>query len=89
MLALLAIGPLAWATRSQTRWGVSVEAVRNQMNGGPTTSQPWGELGSLWNLIPNPADEAEALRGLGGGITWSMDPNLCVELLPLFREDLM
>ena len=26
------------------------------------------------------------MRGLGGGVTWAWDPQLCDELLPLFRE---
>jgi hypothetical protein len=89
MLAWVAIGSLAWATRSQTKWGVSVEAIRNQMNGGDPTPQPWAELGSLWTLHPNPTTEADAMRGLGGGITWAWDPALCDLLLPTFREDIM
>ena len=89
MAMMLAVGSLAWSTKSQTNLGVTVEAIQNQMAGGPKTPVPYGELGYLWNLIPNPETEEDALRGLGGGITWAFDDNLCDSLLPRFKEDIM
>ena len=43
-----------------------------------------GALHRVWDL---PLD-ALSHAGLGGGITYAFDPELCGKILPLFREDI-
>ena len=89
LLAILAVGPLSWATKSQTKYGVSLDAIKSQMQGGTAPNDARGELGALWTLHPNPTTDEEKMKGLGGGITWAWDETLCDELLPRFREDVI
>ena len=105
LAAVLVVGPLAWITKSQATFGVSLEAIRDHVYNQPKVDNPYAgqvvegitvprwevrsQLSMMWNLIPNPQTEADAQAGLGGGITWAFDPALCDLLLPRFSEDVM
>ena len=102
--ALFALHSLTWVTKSQSKWGVGLDAIRAQMAGASTfiydgntgflveSSAPRdarAELGFLWSYNPNTPWSDAGARGLGGGITWSWDDNLCDQLLGRFSEDIM
>ena len=72
-----------WTTISQATYGAQISEIQSQLAGGPATRTLQAELGLLWTL---PADVSDS-RGLGGGVTWAIDPALCGPLLPNFRED--
>ena len=44
-----------------------------------------GNVNYLWTYPPTSNDK----EGLGGGLTFSMDPNLCAALMPQFSEDFL
>ena len=88
-LALLSCSPVSWVSKSQSIYGVPVSSIVNQMDGGAAPADPRAELSMLWHYNPNAATEAEQVRGLNGGITWSWDEKLCDDLLPLFYEDIL
>ena len=82
----------AWVTISQSRFGAQISTIRDMMhipeNGTfwrwPNYHLPDQQLlGYLWNMPEDPLSHV----GLGGGITYAWDPNLCDALLPRFRED--
>lgn len=76
----------AWSTISQSRHGVAVKTIKEQMRGtAPHVDNPNQLLGYLWST---PADSASPV-GLGGGIAWAWDPALCEQLKPGFREDIL
>ena len=84
MLSLLA-GATGWVTISQSRFGGQIDNIRNQMNGLNTDAEPniQQKLGYLWTFPEDVGDDT----GLGGGITWQWDPNLCGSILDRFSED--
>ena len=82
-LLLLVARAEAWVTISQSYWGAQLNDIRAQM--GVNTSvavEPVQRLGYLWT---SPAESASE-RGMGGGLTWAIDPNLCENLLSSFQE---
>jgi len=75
-----------WTATAQSTYGAQISEIQSQMNCGASThSDPISEFGWLW-YTPQAADDT---RGLGGGITWAMDANLCALIKPKFREDIM
>lgn len=90
-LALCAVGGAhAWVTKSQSQFGAQVSEIQAQMNGDKVYDvngnprDPQMQLGYLWHAPLDPQDT----RGLGGGITWAWNPDLCDPLLKKFREDI-
>lgn len=81
----VALTPLceAWVTLAQSAYGASVENFRLQHGGNYSGSVELG-LGMLFNMPESTSDQ----RGLGGGIAWAWDDNLCSQIDRLFREDL-
>ena len=76
-----------WVTISQARFGGQIDAIRAQLRGQATPNEPHVQqkLGYLWTK-PASSDDT---TGLGGGITWQWDPDLCGSLLPrLHRSQL-
>ena len=70
-------------TTSQSVYGAQIDKIQDQMNGKPDTGLfVQALLGGLWTY---PAD-VQSSDGLGGGITWAWDPELCATLFPLFTE---
>ena len=96
LVALALFSPAQWVTTSQFVDGVSIEAIKNQMQGGPMPKYPGSpqvspraELGGLWSYNPNPTTDSERQHGLNDGITFAFDDALCMELLPKFRENIL
>jgi hypothetical protein len=83
VLGLLVAPCAAWVSLSQSRYGTTLAMVRAQQH-GLYTGPKQAALGFLWTLPENTNDT----RGLGKGITWAWDPNLCPTILGFFREDL-
>ena len=85
MLALLFQLPPAWITQSQSILGAQVEEIRDQFAGVPLAADRniYSTLGFLWSF-PELSNDT---RGLGGGITYAWDPELCGQLEPTFREN--
>jgi len=73
----------AWTTISQSQFGAQLHTIQSQMYGNRTAADPNKLLGFLWSSPHNVRDR----RGLGGGITWAWDPQLCELLKPRFGED--
>jgi hypothetical protein len=85
ILLLGASGAGAWVTITQRISGVPLSDIKQAQRGtGPSvTSGDYGKtLGYLWHYPDDPSSD----RGLGGGITWAWDPELCGKLLPKFGE---
>lgn len=83
IVLLFAARTSAWTTLSQSRYGAQIEGIRELQHGnytGPTQSA----LGFLWTFPEKSTDS----RGLGGGIAWAWDDELCPMIGHLFREDL-
>jgi len=72
----------AWVTKSQSVFGAQLNEIQDFMNGKPVSRYEQSQIGYLWTLPESVSDET----GLGGGITWSWDPELCTLLMPQFRE---
>jgi len=89
MLALAAPCVAGWASISQAVWGVQLADIQAQFTGGfssaATLSSPESQLGYLWTM---PTDSAD-LSGLGGGITWAWDPDLCNSMKSAFYQELV
>ena len=88
MLAMLLGGTSTWTTISQTRFDVQLEAIQRQLHDHFDTNlrdDPRQALGFLWNSPAN----SDSTVGLGGGITWAWDPDICAELMPSFREQFL
>jgi hypothetical protein len=90
MLLLLAtLSVDGWATISQSVWGAQLSDIQAQLSGGfssaGTLDAPETQLGYLWSM---PADSSDT-RGLGGGITWAWDPELCGKMLGSFYQELV
>ena len=73
-----------FVTLSQSRFGAQLEDMQALQHGN-YTGPPQAVTGFLWSYPATTADN----RGLGGGITWAWDPNLCPSILSLFHEDIM
>eukprot|EP00967_Tisochrysis_lutea_P146551 scaffold276865_cov33-Tisochrysis_lutea.AAC.1 len=90
MLTLLLGAVAGWTTISQAVWGAQLDQIQTQMSGGTSYSNgapllPEKELGYLWSM---PAESTDS-RGLGGGITWAWDPQLCGKMLGAFYQELV
>ena len=95
-LCLLSGAPIAWVTTAQASFGVGIEQIQRQMQGGPSPRHPTSgavmgqaELFGLWSYNPTGLPDGShrnKMHGLGGGITWAFDPTLCDDLMPTFRE---
>ena len=73
----------AWTTISQSYWGAQLDTIKLQMNPNTTTDvEPVQRLGYMWSSPDNTSDG----RGIGGGITWAFDPNLCSNIITSFSE---
>lgn len=85
ILTLLASETRSWVTISQARYGAQVADIRTLYDNttAPSGKPPQQLLGYLWQTPQDPTSH----DGLGGGITWAWDPNLCAQLLPKFEED--
>ena len=87
MLALRATALVAgWVPSTSSIFGAQRGQIVDQLAGVPLPAdRNWQtQLGSLWTF---PADALDT-TGLGGGITFAFDPELCGRLMPLFREDI-
>ena len=87
MLALWATALVAgWVPSTSSIFGAQRGQIVDQLAGVPLPAdRNWQtQLGSLWTF---PADALDT-TGLGGGITFAFDPELCGRLMPLFREDI-
>lgn len=76
---------LAWVTISQSYWGAQIETIQKQTRVSNSTTiaePPHLRLGYLWNE-PESVDSAE---GLGGGLTYALDPLLCDRLIDRMSE---
>ena len=75
-----------WVPSTSSIFGAQRGQIVDQLAGVPLPAdRNWQtQLGSLWTL---PADALDT-TGLGGGITFAFDPELCGRLMPLFREDI-
>ena len=88
LLAFLAVVHRAtgWVSISQSAYGGQIADIAAQLRGETTENVPVDyqqKLGYLWTL---PEDTSDS-RGLGGGIAWAWDPNLCDSILDQFSED--
>ena len=87
MLALCATALFSgWVPSTTSIFGAQRGQIAQQLAGVPLPAdRNWQtQLGSLWTF---PADSLDT-TGLGGGITFAFDPELCGKLMPLFREDI-
>ena len=86
-LAAVLLQPVGWVASTQSIFGAQKEEIADQMVGVPfPSSRNWQtQLGSMWTFPENSDDTT----GLGGGITYAWDPELCDKLMPLFREDIV
>ena len=87
MLALCATALFSgWVPSTTSIFGAQRGQIAQQLAGVPLPAdRNWQtQLGSLWTF---PADSLDT-TGLGGGITFAFDPELCGKILPLFREDI-
>ena len=88
-LLLVVLGSLphaaSWTTISQPRYGAQLEHIKNLYDNtwehGAMPAQQ--TLGFLWTVPNDPTSH----EGLGAGITWAWDPNLCTRILSRFTED--
>ena len=88
-LLLVVLGSLphaaSWTTISQSRYGAQLEHIKNLYDNtwehGAMPAQQ--TLGFLWTVPNDPTSH----EGLGAGITWAWDPNLCTRILSQFTED--
>ena len=88
-LLLVVLGSLphaaSWTTISQSRYGAQLEHIKNLYDNtwehGAMPAQQ--TLGFLWTVPNDPTSH----EGLGAGITWAWDPNLCTRILSRFTED--
>lgn len=79
------VAPCAgWVTKSQGTFGAQISEIQDMMAGKPVDRVTQAQLGFLWNSPVLATDET----GLGGGITWAWDPNLCELLMPRFMESI-
>lgn len=84
----LAFAPIAhgWISISQSHFGAEPKDIAQSMRGViPAGTNAQTLLGYIWSMPADPLSD----RGLGGGIAYAWDPELCAKLAPLFREDLI
>ena len=85
LLTLALVAPVfAWVSKSQSMYGAQISEIAAQMNGASSSRDPQAQLAWLWHFPENTGDS----RGLGGGITYAWDPNLCEPLASRFSEDI-
>ena len=85
LLTLTLVAPaFAWVSKSQSMYGAQISEIAAQMNGASSSRDPQAQLAWLWHFPENTGDS----RGLGGGITYAWDPNLCEPLASRFSEDI-
>jgi len=82
IVAAILTGANGWVTKSQSVYGAQINEIQDLMKGLPVDRNIQSQLGFLWTYPASSDDET----GLGGGITWSWDPQLCDLLTPKFRE---
>lgn len=81
---LLLASPVAgWVTRSQSVYGAQISEIQALMRGEAVSRNQQAQLGYLWYAPP----DTNSSRGLGGGITWAWDDNLCDQLNGQMKED--
>ena len=75
-----------WVASSSSIFGAQRGQIADQLAGVPLPAdRNWqSQLGSLWTFPADPLDTT----GLGGGITYAFNPELCGKLMPQFREDI-
>ena len=63
----------------QSNFGAQLPEIQQQLHGAPLpASRHWqSQLGSLWSYPLDP----HSTVGLGGGVTYAWDPELCVKLM--------
>ena len=84
---LLLVAPAScWILTAQDLYGTSLEQIREQLRGRPNQLNPQVQLGSIWSLPVEGVTDPS--WGLGGGITWAWDPELCEPLMKRFSESL-
>ena len=77
LAALLLAPPLGWVATTTFAGQPGDSVLEIQARGGG--------LNRVWSM---PSDESDSSNiGLGGGITYAWDPQLCAQLLPRFSED--
>ena len=81
LLLLLVHGATAWISTSQAKYGSQLDELAAASHGTSRVSA-FRSLGGLWSLPRDPLDP----RGLGGSITWALDPALCEHMLPRMSE---
>eukprot|EP00965_Chrysotila_dentata_P223859 6193833-Pleurochrysis_carterae.AAC.2 len=87
LLLVLCSAPTAgWTTISAANFGTTLKTTQEQMAGVCEECQrdPMRGLGYIWTFPESPNDDT----GLGGGITYALDPKLCDDMLPRFMEDI-
>lgn len=82
LLTSLLVGAKGWVTKSQATYGAQISEIQDLMNGKYVDRAIQAQLGFLWTYPEATTDQT----GLGRGITWSWDPELCDLLRPKFRE---
>lgn len=83
---LLLVGSAhGWISQSQSIYGAQISEIQDQMNGLKSNRDVVTQLGFLWTM-PEAVDDS---TGLGGGITWAWNPELCELLKPRFREGIL
>ena len=82
LVHLLARPASGWISTSQANYGLQIEDVV-KASYGLYQGSAFRALGWLWSFPRDPLDTT----GLGGGITWALDPALCEHLLPRMREN--
>lgn len=82
----MAAASTGWVSSAQSIFGAQVTQIADQLAGVPLSpDRNWHtQLGSMWTFPAN----SEDTTGLGGGVTYAFDPELCPKLMPLFKEDI-
>jgi hypothetical protein len=70
-----------WISVSQAKYGAQIDDLARATRGLSRTNS-FRSLGWLWTFPRDPLDTT----GLGGSITWALDPAMCAHLLPRMRE---
>ena len=81
LLLLLARPAAGWISASQAKYGTQIDEIVKASD-GLSRASAFRSLGWLWTYPRDPLDT----KGLGGSITWALDPALCDHLLPRMRE---
>ena len=81
LLLLLAWPAASWISVSQAKYGAQLDDLAKATY-GTSRASAFRTLGWLWTFPRDPLDT----RGLGGSITWALDPSMCAHLMPRMRE---